>query len=165
MIRSYLSVRRASGSVSAGKEKGSCSRTAHASRSAAPASPAGAEAGDPKRTPPLDNPGLSRALLAALALLAFYPARRPPRTLPASIALVACLPSLFATAVATPLTTTLLPTRAPRPWNRAQPPRCRSRAATRHRHSPPPCPTLLSSVARRWREEQDKSAPVSHVRD
>ncbi|KAJ7495751.1 hypothetical protein B0H11DRAFT_2190339 [Mycena galericulata] len=67
-----------------------------------------------------------------------YPALRPPRTLPAAIALVACLPSLFAIAVATPLTT-LLPTRAPRPLNRAQPPRCRSRAArataTRHRRA------------------------------
>ncbi|KAJ6480927.1 hypothetical protein C8R45DRAFT_1076177 [Mycena sanguinolenta] len=37
MIRSYLFARRACGNVSAGNEKGSCSRTAHASRSAAPA--------------------------------------------------------------------------------------------------------------------------------
>ena len=176
MIRSYLFVRRACGSVSAGERKGVV--LAHRpSRSPAPASPAGADACRCVRAPTAYSFGASPcgrgrtvctapcALCAVRGMQAsslsgiasvklsggaratqcadpvrtvrvprrstshVYPALRPPRALPAAIALVACLPALFATAVATPLAATLLAARAPRPWNRAQPPRCRSRAA------------------------------------
>ncbi|KAJ6500917.1 hypothetical protein C8R45DRAFT_1210604 [Mycena sanguinolenta] len=137
--------------VSPGNEKGSCSRTAHASRLAAPASPAGADAYG--RRPRIRS---GAALVDEVARSASHRARcahyagwervvssrghghrhsrvsldcergaafslsgiasvayRQPRTLPAAIALVACLPSLFTTAVAMPLAATLLAHHAP----------------------------------------------------
>ncbi|KAJ7513241.1 hypothetical protein B0H11DRAFT_2213764 [Mycena galericulata] len=54
----------------------------------------------------IDNPGFISRTACRPRPPRLYPVRCPPRTLPAAIALVACLPSLFATAVATPLTTT-----------------------------------------------------------
>ncbi|KAJ6492197.1 hypothetical protein C8R45DRAFT_1137320 [Mycena sanguinolenta] len=52
-----------------------------------------------------------------------------------------------------------LAARAPRPWNRAQPPRCRSRAAATR---DPRCSTSLG-IVRRWRKEGRRV--VSHVAD
>ncbi|KAJ6503914.1 hypothetical protein C8R45DRAFT_1091679 [Mycena sanguinolenta] len=102
--------------------------------------------------PALRPPG---ALPAALALLAFIPHCAKL----AAIALVSCLLSLFATAVATLLAATLLAHPAPGIVHNHL-------AAVHAPPEPPPltippCPTSLGSVARRWREEQD--APGSHV--
>ncbi|KAJ7454319.1 hypothetical protein B0H11DRAFT_2325065 [Mycena galericulata] len=54
----------------------------------------------------IDNPGFISRTACRPRPPRLYPVRCPPHTLPAAIALVACLPSLFATAVATLLTTT-----------------------------------------------------------
>ncbi|KAJ7507389.1 hypothetical protein B0H11DRAFT_2319406 [Mycena galericulata] len=64
----------------------------------------------------------------------------PPCAPPAALALITCSSSLFATATATLLASALLTAYAPPcPWDRTQPPRCRSgaaRATPRHSRSP-----------------------------
>ncbi|KAJ7807219.1 hypothetical protein B0H13DRAFT_2386595 [Mycena leptocephala] len=110
MIRSYLFVRRACGSVSAGNnEKGSCSCTAHASRSAAPASPAGADAGARVDTRARSAPPCALRALRGMGAsrVVGRTVRARAQALPSLAALIACLPSLFATAVA-PLAASLL---------------------------------------------------------
>ncbi|KAJ7507933.1 hypothetical protein B0H11DRAFT_2314942 [Mycena galericulata] len=175
MIKSYLSVRRASGSVSAGKEKGPTPRDrppprrplARKQEVRADAYGRATQCADPMRTVRVPSRSTTQVYLAH---------RLPPSP---SSPLSRAAPTSHTACCHRPRRLLAVPVRHcrryaahhPAPYSRTTP--LESRTTTSlpfmrrpsHRHSPPPCPTSLGSVAKRWREEQDVSAPVSHVRD